>query len=110
MVDSSPLGQIRALETQLRAVISRLDLATLPKEERVVVTALKNDLTDAKLDIRDYEYSDTRVEQVRHAKQANERLEKIRAGILTASEYNVFNAVDVAQFSAQLEQIIDQLR
>ena len=110
MVDSSQLGQIRFLETQLKAVLSGLDLVTLPKEEKVVVTALKNNLTDAKLDIRDYEYSDTRAEQLRYSKQAIERLGKIRAGILAASEYNVFNAADVAQFSAQLEQIIDQVQ
>jgi len=105
----SPLVQIKSLETQLRAVVSKLDLAELPKGERAVITKLKNDLTDARLDIRDYEFSDTRAEQLRHAKQARESLEKIRGGILTASEYNVFNAVDVAQFTAQLEQIIDQV-
>lgn len=110
MGDSSPLAQMRSLETQLRAVLSNLDLAVVSKEERVVVTALKNNLTDAKLDIRDYEFSDTRAEQLRHSKQAIKRLGKIRTGILAASEYNVFNAVDVAQFSAQLEQIIEQVR
>jgi hypothetical protein len=110
LVDSSPLGQIRSLETQVRAVISRLDLAELPKDERTVVTKLKNDLIDAKLDIRDYEFSDTLAEQRGHGKQAVKRLESIRAGILAASEYNVFNAVDVAQISAQIEQIIDEVR
>jgi hypothetical protein len=62
LVDSSPLGRIRSLETQVRAVISQLDIGELPKEERAVVTKLRNDLIDAKLDIRDYEFSDTRAE------------------------------------------------
>jgi hypothetical protein len=106
----SPLAQIKGLETQIRAVISRLDLAELPKEERVIVTKLRNDLTDARLDVRDYEFSDTRVEQKGHGKQAIKRLESIRAGILAASEYNVFNAVDVAQLSAQIEQLMDEVR
>jgi hypothetical protein len=105
----TPLAQIKGLETQIRAVISKLDLAELPKGERVAVTKLRNDLTDAKLDIRDYEFSDTRAEQQKHAKQAVTTLESIRAGILASSEYNVFSAIDVAQFSAQLEQIIDQV-
>lgn len=94
----------------MRAVISGLDVAELPKDERAVVTKLKNDLIDAKLDIRDFEFSDTRAEQQQHGKQAVKRLESIRAGILAASEYNVFNAVDVAQLSAQVEQIIDEVR
>jgi hypothetical protein len=110
LVDSSPLGRIRSLETQVRAVISQLDIGELPKEERAVVTKLRNDLIDAKLDIRDYEFSDTRAEQQKYGRQAVKRLESIRAGILAASEYNVFNAVDVAQISAQIEQIIDEVR
>jgi hypothetical protein len=70
---------------------------------------LKNDLIDARLDIRDYELSETREDQLRRARDANKRLERIRKSILAASEYNVFNAVDVAQLTAQLEQIIENL-
>ncbi|MBC7581610.1 hypothetical protein H7097_01945 [Aeromicrobium sp.] len=74
-----------------------------------MITDLKNNLIDARLDIRDYEFSETRAEQQGHVKQVYESLEKVRGDILTASEYNVFNAVDVAQFTAQLEQIIEQV-
>jgi hypothetical protein len=106
----SPFDQIKGLETQIRAVISRLDLAELPKEERTAVTKLRNDLVDARLDIRDYEFSETRAEQVKLAKQAVKSMESIRTGILAVSEYNVLNAVDVAQFTAQLEQIIEEVQ
>jgi hypothetical protein len=109
-VGSTPLSRIKSLETQLRAVLSKLDISVLPKEERVIVTALKNNLTDARLDVRDYEFSETRAEQQKLAKQAHELLAKVRTGILSASEYNVFNAVDVAQFTAQLEQIVDDIQ
>jgi hypothetical protein len=109
-VGSTPLSRIKSLETQLRAVLSKLDISVLPKEERVIVTALKNNLTDARLDVRDYEFSETRAEQQKLAKQAHESLAKVRTGILSASEYNVFNAVDVAQFTAQLEQIVDDIQ
>lgn len=106
---NSPLNQIKSLETQLRAVVSKLDLVEVSREERSAVTALKNDLTDTRLDIRDYEFSETRVEQQRLGKQARASLDKIRTGILAVSEYNVFSAVDVAQFTAQLEQIVDSI-
>lgn len=105
----SPFLLIKALETQLRGTLSSFDLASVPVSERNVITALRNDLTDARLDVRDYELSETREEQLRKAKEAKARLSRIRKEILTASEYNVFNAVDVAQYSAQLEQIIDKL-
>ncbi len=78
--------------------------------EQKAVARLSNDLTDARLDIRDYEMSDTRAEQLRHSKQAVARLEKVRKAILALSEYNVFTAVDVAQLSAQLEQISENVR
>jgi hypothetical protein len=109
LVDVSPFGRIKSLHTQLRAVLTKLDLAQVSREERAAVTALKNDLTDARLDIRDYEFSETRAEQLKLAKQARESLGRIRAGILVASEYNIFNAVDVAQFTAQLEQIVESI-
>lgn len=105
----SPFLLIKALETQLNGVLSALDVYELPAGERKVVTRLKNNLADARLDIRDYELSETRAEQLRKARDSKLRLEKVRKEILAASEYNVFNAVDVAQFTAQLEQIVDQL-
>ena len=105
----SPFLMIKALDTQLRGTLSRLDVASLPLSEQKVVRALRNDLTDARLDVRDYELSETREEQLRKAKEAKARLSKVRKEILTASEYNVFSAVDVAQLSAQIEQIIEKL-
>lgn len=101
---------MRALEARINGVLSSLDLYDLPAEERKIVKSLKSDLTDVRLDIRDYEVADTLVEQTRLGKQAQKRLEKIRKEILAASEYNVFNAVDVALYTAQLEQIVDEVK
>jgi hypothetical protein len=106
----SPFLLIKALEVQLNGVLSALDVYELPASERKIVKTLKNDLVDVRLDIRDYELSETRAEQLAKARDSRRRLEKVRKGILTASEYNVFNAVDVAQFTAQLEQIMDNIQ
>ena len=78
--------------------------------ERRVVASLKSELTDARLDIRDYELSETREEQLGKVRDAKRRLELIRKGILAASEYNIFTAIDVAQLTAQLEQISENVR
>lgn len=106
----SVLVLMRALEARINGVLSALDLYDLPVEERKIVKSIKSDLTDARLDIRDYEVADTLAEQTRMGKQAQKRLEKIRKEILAASEYNVFNAVDVALYTAQLEQIVDEVK
>lgn len=110
MDNSSPFLMIKRLEIQLNGVLSALDILDLPAGERKIVTVLKSDLVDARLDVRDYELSETRDEQLRHAREAIKRLERIRKGILSASEYNIFSAVDVAQLTAQLEQIIENVR
>ena len=109
-MDESPFLLTKALETQLNGVLSSLDVFELPAAERKLVDRLRRDITDARLDTRDYELSETRDEQLRKAADAKKRLERLRREILAASEYNVFSAVDVAQLSAQLEQIMELLQ
>jgi len=110
VAQQSPFLLVKSLETQLRGVLSPMDIFSLPAAERRIVTSLKDEVVDARLDIRDYELSETRDEQLGKARDAKRRLEKIRKEILAASEYNVFGAADVAQLSAELEQIIENLR
>lgn len=110
MKPESPLNQIKTLQARIHGVLSRLDLYDLPVDERKIVKSLKSDLTDVRLDIRDYEVADTLAEQTRHGKQACMRLERVRKAILAASEYNIFSAVDVALYTAQLEQIVESIR
>ncbi|HET8709292.1 MAG TPA: hypothetical protein VFL85_03345, partial [Candidatus Saccharimonadales bacterium] len=83
---------------------------SLPEGERKTVTGLRQELVDARLDIRDYELSETREAQLQCAKVAKSRLKKIQKDILAASEYNVFGAADVAQLTAQLEHISEIIR
>ena len=110
MDTGSPFLLVKGLETQLSSVLSALDIFSLPKAEQKLVSGLKRDIVDARLDIRDYELSETRSEQLKNAVAAHKRLEHIRKGILAASEYDVFTAVDVAQLTAQLEQISENVR
>ena len=70
---------------------------------------LKRDVANARLDIRDYELAETKIEQVRLGSDATKRLEAVRHGILAVSQNNVFGAVEVAQLSAQIESLIERL-
>lgn len=101
---------IKALEVAVNAKLSALDIMSLPVGERKLITGLKNELIDARLDIRDYELSETRAEQLEKAGEAKQRLERVRKMILGLSEYNVFSSIDVAQRTAELEQISEELR
>ena len=70
---------------------------------------LKRDMADARLDIRDYELAETKTEQERLGKDAARRLSSVQQSILAASQYNVFSAIEVAQLSAQIAQLQEQL-
>lgn len=105
MEQQSPFLMIKSLETQLNSVLSAMDIYALEAGEQKVVALLKREMVDARLDIRDYELSETRQDQIGCAAAAKKRLEDIRKLILSASEYNLFSAIDVAQLSAQIEHI-----
>lgn len=107
--NESPFLLMRGLETQLNGRLAAIDVYGLPEGERKVVTGLKQELVDARLDIRDYELSETRAQQLKNAKAAKNRIKDIQKAVLAASEYNVFGAADVAQLSAQLEHIQERL-
>ncbi len=109
-MNESPFLAIKALETQVKGILRGFDLYGDDAAYRKAIKELKQELTDARLDIRDYELSETRAEQLDNAKQAKKRLEQIRRQILAASEYNVFSAIDVAQLTAQIEQITENVR
>ncbi len=106
-MEKSPFLRIKQLEVQVNGKLSSVDLYGLERVQQKIVTAIKRELVDARLDIRDYELSETRAEQLKCAKNAHKRIDSLRAQILSASEYDLFGAVDVAQLTAQLDQIAD---
>ena len=109
MADISLLDQAKKLERQVGGILSAYDIAELPQRKREIVTVLKNQLIDARLDVQSYEYAQTRAEQLQAAGEAKERLQVAQEAIVTASEYNLFSAIDVAQLSARIQQIISRI-
>lgn len=105
----SAFDQIKRLEMYVLNILSRLDIDTLERHEQKLVLAIRRQFTDTKLDVRDYEFAETRAEQTKLAKAAVKSLETVRANILAASEHNLFSAVDVAMLSAQLEVLVAEL-
>ncbi len=103
MENTSPFVAMQRVETQLKVVLRGLDTDLLDTEQRKAVASLKRLMVDTRLDIRDYELSETRVEQLQKAATAQKQLVKLQATILAVG--TVFGAADVAQLSAQLEQI-----
>lgn len=74
---------------------------------------LKRSVGDALHTLRDYELSaveeDIRL-QARILPKAVKSLETLRERLLKASEFNIVGPADVAQISAQLDELVDSLR
>ena len=79
-----------------------------PRNQRQIAD-LKHELADARLDVRDYELAETRVEQSALAGVARKRLNSVQHGILDASQYNIVSAIEVAHLSALIAQLQEQL-
>ena len=91
-------------------ILRRIDQTKLDEKPRGAVAKVHQSLIDAKIYIRDYELSEMRDEQLKNAKTGKKWLEQARQAMLKASEYNVFGAIDVAHLSAQIDQIIGDLK
>jgi hypothetical protein len=108
--DMSPLGQIRQLERQMLHLNGHLDPRELePKAQRSLHLTVDT-VTLARQSLQDYQQlDDDRRAQAQVLPLAIEYLQKFRDCILVASQYNIFSAVDVAQITGQLDEIIEQL-
>jgi hypothetical protein len=104
MANNTPNGLVKQIEGQVNRVLRQTDWTLINEKGRTAVAELRQDLTDAKIYTHDYELSEMRDEQIDNAKKAKKWLEAARRQILRASEFNVFNAIDVAHLTAQIDQ------
>ncbi len=108
MQNTSPFVAMQGVERQLKELLRNVDMDLLTLDEKKVLGGIKRLAADARLDIRDYELSETRDEQLKCARAAKRRLAKLHAAILAANM--AFGAADIAQLSAQLEHIAARLK
>jgi hypothetical protein len=103
MENTSPFLAMQRMEAQLKGLLRNIDTELLTAAEQKAVAAIKRLMVDARLDIRDYELSETRVEQLQNAETAKKRIATLQSHVLEAGA--VFGPADVAQIGGQLEQI-----
>lgn len=101
--------RVKEIETQIGVILSVQDIDNLSHAERTLVTGLKHQVIDARLEVRDYEYADTRLTQLKHATSSRKLLASLTESIIKASELSLFGAVDVAHLTAQIEGVTDAL-
>ncbi len=105
----SPYALAKQLEADVRGILSVLDVYSLGAKPARLVALIKRLAADARLDIRDYEMAESRTEQLKLRDASIERTAALQREILSASEYNIFSAIDVAQLSALIDRIQERL-
>jgi hypothetical protein len=109
-VDSkTPLAAAKAIEIYIGGVIAAFGIDDLGFADRSLLEGIRRGVTDARLDIRDYEVADTRPEQLKLQKAVHARLHSLQEDILKASQTGMFSAVEVAHISAMIEQLISSV-
>jgi hypothetical protein len=106
VVNQSPYELLRSLENELNGILSGQSVYDLPPVQQKMIARIRREVNEARLDVRDYQSSETKPAQAKFAKQATKRLRSIGSILLAASTYNIFSAIDVALISAKVEQII----
>lgn len=108
--DTSLLNQLGQIARQIRGILNTTDADVSDTSIRKVVQAVSKNLEIARKFLHDYESEEDARKQATILPQGIERLENLRKNILDASQYNIFGPVDVAQISANLDQLIERLR
>lgn len=94
----------RLLETNIGRILTNAS-EHADRATSATIRVLKQSMVEARLDVRDYELADSRADQLRHAREARQRLLMVRQQILVLSQDNIFGAAEVAHLSATIDQL-----
>jgi hypothetical protein len=107
---SGPSIRVKRLEADVRQILRKTNERKLERKYRNTLAELSQNLADIRIYINAYEFSEDRQEQLDNAKIAKKWLERARQNILKASEKDIFSAIEVAHLSAQIDQLIGELK
>lgn len=102
-MSESPFLAMQRVEGQIKALLRQADPDLLDADEKKAFAKIRRLAVDTRLDIRDYELSETRPEQLKCAAAAKKRLTQLEKAMLAVGP--VFGPADIAQLSAQLAQL-----
>ena len=100
-------SDILQIDRQVKATLRAVHHDELDREEAKLVKELKQLCNEARLDVRDYEYAETRERQLKARQAARKNLATLEKHVVQLS--SVFGAADVAELSARIDQVIDGL-
>lgn len=93
----------RQLDRKIKTILRQLDEDSLDRREKQDLAALKLAINEVRLDIRDYEYAQTRDDQLKWAALGRHNLAVLNKLMIRLD--SVFSPVDVADFGATVDQL-----
>ena len=109
MATESAYVMATRVDGDVTRILSSVDLHEQDIKVRSKVHILKQELTEARTEIRDFELAETRIEQQKVGVQTRNRLAEIEKHILMLSQYNIFNPIEVAELSARIDMLRQEL-
>lgn len=91
------------LDRRLKNILRDVDAEMLAPPERAVLHKLKLAMNEVRLDVRDYEYAQSREEQLKWAKIGRHNVTALNKLLLSLED--VFSPADIAECGAYLETL-----
>lgn len=98
---------VQQIDRQIKGILRQTNVENLGRVEQHGCKQITRACNEIKLDVRDYEYAQSRAEQVKWALLAKHNIRVLEAHILLLGD--VFGPADVALLSAQLDLLQSSL-
>ena len=112
MVERTPYEQLRQIGFAINRFGAAADLDVQSTAARRSFEVLRRNVLRAQDMLKDYEMfelEDDTLKQAQLLPKVVKALQTLRDSLLKASEYELIGAVDVAQISAEVDELIDKL-
>ncbi|HSX30251.1 MAG TPA: hypothetical protein VLE73_06870 [Candidatus Saccharimonadales bacterium] len=110
MEQRSPFELAKDIQGLVQSRLRGTDVDSLPPTERELVRALKRQLGDLRLDVRDYGLSETKAEQNVRGKATATGLAELERLLLATGSLGIFGAADMAIISATIDVLRAELK
>jgi len=109
MAVESAYSKAKRIDGDIGRILSGAHVHEQDAKIRSHIHELKQELTEMRIEVRDYELADTRVEQQKFGVLAHKRLAEIEAHMLALSQYNIFNPIEIVELSARIDMLRQEL-
>jgi hypothetical protein len=106
---SAPSIRVKRLEADIRLVLRKVNESKLDRKYRNALAELRQNLIDIRIYTNAYDFSEMREEQLENATAARKWLDSAHQQILKTSEIDIFSPIDVAQLTAQIDKMKEDL-